>query len=104
MKDLVFQPATALARLLRTRKLSATELTRAFIAQVERVNPKVNALVTFLPELALKQAKALDLRDERPRQLGRGKLARPEEAGERGRRLEDEIFHHMSTMSNCSCV
>jgi amidase len=33
---------------------------RAFIAQIERVNPKVNAIVTFLPELALKQAKALD--------------------------------------------
>ena len=66
MKDLVFQPATALARLLRARKLSATELTRAFIAQVERVNPKVNALVTFLPELALKQAKALDRRKPEP--------------------------------------
>src|SRR3989440_3300696 len=33
---------------------------RAFIAQVERVNPKVNAIVTFLPEQALKAAKALD--------------------------------------------
>ena len=33
---------------------------RAFIAQIERVNPKVNAIVTFLPEEALKQAKALD--------------------------------------------
>src|SRR3989440_8406778 len=33
---------------------------RAFIAQIERVNPKVNAIVTFLPEQALKAAKALD--------------------------------------------
>src|SRR5436190_17705236 len=33
---------------------------RAFIAQIERVNPKVNAIVTFLPEQALKTAKALD--------------------------------------------
>ena len=66
MKDLVFQPAAALARLLRARKLSATEVARAFIAQVERVNPKVNAIVTFLPELALKQAKALDRRKPEP--------------------------------------
>src|ERR1041385_7037957 len=33
---------------------------RAFIAQIERVNPKVNAIVTFLPEQALKAAKAFD--------------------------------------------
>src|SRR5881394_606233 len=35
---------------------------RAFIAQIERVNPKVNAIVTFLPGQALKAAKALDRR------------------------------------------
>ena len=58
--DLCFKPATSLAKLLRARKLSATELVRAFIAQIERVNPKVNAIVTFLPERALKQARALD--------------------------------------------
>jgi amidase len=56
----VFMPATRLARLLRARKVSATEVTRAFIAQVERVNPKVNAVVTFTPELALRQARLLD--------------------------------------------
>jgi amidase len=55
-------PAKQLARLIRTRKVSATEVMRAFIAQVERVNPKVNAIVTFLPEQALKAAKALDRR------------------------------------------
>lgn len=62
MNELCFKPATALAQLLKARKLSATELVRAFIAQIERVNPKVNAIVTFLPELALKQARALDRR------------------------------------------
>jgi amidase len=62
MTDLVFTPARRLARLLRARKLSAAELMRAFIAQVERVNPKVNAIVTFLPAEALKQAKAVDRR------------------------------------------
>jgi amidase len=60
MNELCFKPATALAQALKARKLSATELVRAFIAQIERVNPKVNAIVTFLPELALKQARALD--------------------------------------------
>ena len=60
MKDLVFQSAKKLARLIRTRKLSAVEVMRAHIAQIERVNPKVNAIVTFLPEAALKEAKKLD--------------------------------------------
>jgi len=58
--DIPFTPARQLARLIRTRKLSATEVMRAFIAQVERTNPRVNAIVTFLPEQALKEAKALD--------------------------------------------
>src|SRR5471032_1904629 len=60
MNDLVFQSAKKLARLIRTRKLSAVEVMRAHIAQIERVNPKVNAIVTFLPEAALKEAKKLD--------------------------------------------
>ena len=66
--DIPFTPARQLARLLRARKLSAAEVMRAFIAQVERVNPKVNAIVTFLPEQALKEAKALD-RKKGPRPL-----------------------------------
>jgi amidase len=60
MSDLVFTPARKLSRLLRARKLSAVELLRAFIAQVERVNPKVNAIVTFLPDEALRQARRID--------------------------------------------
>jgi amidase len=60
--DLCFLPARKLARLIRARKVSATEVMRAFVAQIERVNPKVNAIVTFLPEQALKEAKALDRR------------------------------------------
>ncbi len=65
MTDLAFLPARKLARLLRLRKLSAAELMRAFIARVERVNPTVNAIVTFLPEQALKDAKAVDRRRAR---------------------------------------
>jgi len=58
--ELCFTPARKLARLIRAKKLSATEVMRAFIARIERVNPKLNAIVTFLPEQALKAAKALD--------------------------------------------
>jgi amidase len=58
--ELCYTSAKMLARMIRTRKVSATEVLRAFIARIEEVNPKVNAIVTFLPEQALKAAKALD--------------------------------------------
>src|SRR3954468_10882337 len=60
MSDLCFTPATSLARMLRARKVSAVEVTKAFIAQIERHNPKLNAIVTFLPDQALAAAKAID--------------------------------------------
>jgi len=58
--ELCYTGARKLARMIRARKVSATEVMRAFIARIERVNPKVNAIVTFLPEEALKKAKAFD--------------------------------------------
>src|SRR5256885_8175163 len=58
--EICFTPARELARLIRARKLSATEVVNAFIAQIERVTPKVNAIVTFTPQLALKRAKSVD--------------------------------------------
>jgi amidase len=60
MSELCFTPARKLARMIRARKVSATEVVKAFIAQIERVNPQVNAIVTFTPELALKAAKKAD--------------------------------------------
>ena len=58
--ELCYTGAKKLARMIRARKVSATEVMRAFVARIEAVNPKVNAIVTFLPEEALKRAKALD--------------------------------------------
>ena len=64
--ELVFTPARRLARMIAARKVSATEVMRAFIAQIERVNDKVNAIVTFVPDAALAAAKRLDrVRGER---------------------------------------
>lgn len=76
MNDIVFKSAKTLARLLRSRKLSAVEVMKAHIAQVERLNPKVNAIVTFLPDAALKAAKRLDAKRARARSHdGLGPLA-----------------------------
>jgi len=58
--ELVFTPARRLARMIAARKVSATEVMRAFIAQIERVNGKVNAIVTLVPDAALAAAKKVD--------------------------------------------
>ena len=73
--ELHFTGAAKLARLIRARKVSATEVMRAFIAQIERVNPRVNAIVTFLPERARKEARALDRRLANRRTATPGPLA-----------------------------
>jgi amidase len=58
--DLCFLTATELAHRIRTRSVSCREVMEAHLAQIERVNPKVNALVTLLPERALEHAHQAD--------------------------------------------
>ncbi|MBX3066647.1 MAG: amidase [Anaerolineae bacterium] len=48
--------ATAQAALIRNRELSASELVEASIAQIERFNPQINAIITPLYEGARRQA------------------------------------------------
>jgi len=52
--------ATELAHRIRVRELSAREVMGAHLAQIDRVNPLVNAIVTLLPEQAMEQARAAD--------------------------------------------
>jgi amidase len=63
--DLCFLTAVELAELIRRRQVSAVEAMQAHIAQIERVNPQVNAIVTFHPERALERARAADQRQAR---------------------------------------
>ena len=58
--EICFLTATELTRRIRDRQLSATEVMEAHLAQTERVNPRVNAIVTLLPERALAGARAAD--------------------------------------------
>jgi len=58
--DLCFLTATELARRIRAREVSVTEVVQAHLAQIERVNPKVNAIVTLTAERALAEARAKD--------------------------------------------
>src|SRR5207247_9005376 len=60
MSDLCFLTAVELADRIRRRDVSVTEVVQAHLAQIERVNPKVNAIVTLTAERALADARAKD--------------------------------------------
>jgi len=66
-RELCFLSATELARRIRARELSCEEVMRAHIEQIERVNPAVNAIVTFAPEQAMAAARLADQALARPR-------------------------------------
>ena len=55
-----FLTAVELARRIRRKDLSCVEVMQAHLAQIDRVNPKVNAIVTYHPEQAMEGAKAAD--------------------------------------------
>ena len=58
--ELVFLPANELARRIRMGELSARQVMAAHLAQIERVNPQVNAIVTLDADQALAGAAAAD--------------------------------------------
>ena len=58
--EICFLPAHELVRRIRARELSAVAVMDAHLAQTEKINPSVNAIVTYLPELARSGAKAVD--------------------------------------------
>jgi amidase len=69
--DACYLTAVEQSRLLRRSEISAVELLEAHLAQIERTNPAVNAIVTLVPELARERAAAADAR------LRRGEPAGP---------------------------
>ncbi len=66
-----FGSASALCRALRARKVSSVELLKAYLERVDRLNPRINAIVVDDRERALAQARAAD------RALARGKAIGP---------------------------
>ncbi|WP_407691080.1 amidase [Rubrobacter marinus] len=52
--------ATELAGRIRRGELSATEVMEAHLERIEAVNPRINAVVTLLPERAMEGARAAD--------------------------------------------
>src|SRR3970282_106174 len=55
--DLCYTPAAKLLPLIRSKKLSPVELTRAVLGRIERLNPKLNAFCTITADAAMKAAR-----------------------------------------------
>jgi amidase len=66
-----FMSTVEMARLIRAKKLSAREALAEHLKQIERVNPKVNAIVTLVPEMAAAAAAKADEMQARKEPLGR---------------------------------
>ncbi len=60
MPDLCDLDVTELADRIRSRDVSPVEVTEAFLARIESVNPKLNAFVTVTADHALKAARAAE--------------------------------------------
>src|SRR5271170_7127713 len=63
--DPTFLPATQLAALVRSGKIGALELLDHYIARVERLDPRINAVVVRDFERARTLARALDQQQDR---------------------------------------
>jgi Asp-tRNA(Asn)/Glu-tRNA(Gln) amidotransferase A subunit family amidase len=60
LDDLALQPITALAPLIQRRDVSATDLTRMYLARLKKYGPSLNCVVTLTEDLALQQATEAD--------------------------------------------
>lgn len=59
-EDLAFLPVTHLARLLQTRQVTSTDLTRLYLERLKKYDPVLHCVVTLTEDLALRQARKAD--------------------------------------------
>jgi Asp-tRNA(Asn)/Glu-tRNA(Gln) amidotransferase A subunit family amidase len=60
LEEVAFWPVAKLSELIRTRQVSALELTRLYLDRLKRFGPKLECVVTLTEERALKQAAEAD--------------------------------------------
>src|SRR6186713_450688 len=68
--ELCFMPAVDLAARIRRKDVSAREVMAAHLSQIERVNPRVNAIVTLVADRAMADAARADEATARGDKLG----------------------------------
>ena len=70
MTELIERSAVELAAMIRRREVSARELLVASLERIERANPRLNAIVTLVPEMAEVWASEADRRTASGEPLG----------------------------------
>jgi Asp-tRNA(Asn)/Glu-tRNA(Gln) amidotransferase A subunit family amidase len=60
VSDLLTQPAVALLELLASKQISAAELAELHLQRISELNPKLNAIIDFDPDLIRRQARDRD--------------------------------------------
>ena len=68
--ELCFRSAREITGLVRKREASASEVLQMHLEQIERVNPRVNAISTLVPDHAREQAHRIDEDLARGRAVG----------------------------------
>ena len=71
MDDLIYESATAIAKAIRDKRVSAVEVVEAHLRRIEALNPKLNAVVHLVRARALAEARAAD------QALARGEIRGP---------------------------
>lgn len=69
--DVAFAPVTTLSAWLRRKEISSTELTKLYLERIERLDPKLHAVITLTPERAFEHAAAADAEIAKGRWRGR---------------------------------
>jgi Asp-tRNA(Asn)/Glu-tRNA(Gln) amidotransferase A subunit family amidase len=60
LEELAFWPVTVLARLVQSRRVSATQLTQMYLGRLKRYGPKLECVISLTEERALEQARRAD--------------------------------------------
>jgi len=60
IEDLAYYSVGELAYLIKTKKISSTELTKMFLDRLKKWRPKLHSVITLTEELAIEQAKKAD--------------------------------------------
>jgi len=69
--DVAFAPVTMLSEWLRAKTVSSTELTKLYLERIERLDPKLHAVITLTPQRAFERAAAADAEIVKGRWRGR---------------------------------
>jgi Asp-tRNA(Asn)/Glu-tRNA(Gln) amidotransferase A subunit family amidase len=71
LEELAFAPVTVLARLIKTRQVTSTDLTKMYLRRLKKYGPSLECVVTLTEDLAMEQAARAD------REIAEGKYRGP---------------------------